>query len=87
MFGFCVWFFVLHTSLFLLDFSSPAGGVRWCEVVKGTPPLTLALLAASTLHVGRRRACWALGGGAGDGLALHRAVLQGRRGRERELEE
>lgn len=42
--------------------------------VKGSP-LTLALLAAGPLHVGRRRACWALRGRAGDGLALHRAVL------------
>lgn len=61
----------------LLDFSSQLGGVSRCGEVKGTPLLTLALLAASALHVGRRRARWTLGGGAGDGLALHRAVLQG----------
>lgn len=57
--------------------SGGSGGGSCCwegDGVKGTP-LTLALLAAGTLHVGRRRACWALRGRAGDGLALHRAVL------------
>lgn len=44
------------------------------DEVKGTP-LTLALLAAGTLYVGRRRACWALRRRAGDGLTLHRAIL------------
>ncbi len=49
------------------------------DKVKGTP-LTLALLAASTLYVGRRCARRALRGRAGDGLALHRAILE-KRGR------
>lgn len=52
------------------------------DEVKGTP-LTLALLAASTLYVGSRRARRALRGGAGDGLTLHRAVLVRRGERER----
>lgn len=52
----------------VIMWAEEGGGVEGC-------PLTLALLAAGALHVGRRRACWALWGGAGDGLALHRAVL------------
>lgn len=53
------------------------------DKVKDTP-LTLALLAASTLYVGSRRARRALRGGAGDGLTLHRAVLVRGGGGERE---
>lgn len=54
------------------DYVSVGGGR--VTGVKSTP-LTLALLAAGPLHVGRRRACWTLWGRAGDGLALYRAVL------------
>lgn len=50
--------------------------------VKGAP-LTLALLAAGPLHVGRRRARQALRGRAGHGLALHRAILVEKRKRKR----
>lgn len=55
----------------MLRESSEAAGVKGA-------PLTLALLAASTLDVGRRRARRALRGRAGDGLTLHRAVLEER---------
>lgn len=64
----------MHVCPFCHSICVPSSKCERGDEVKGTA-LTLALLAASTLYVGSRRARRALRGGAGDGLTLHRAVL------------